>query len=66
MSEQNSEIREEIEKMIFANSPFEILNEAFQNLYPDKTYRACIEDGMEDEVEKKYLDTPSLQKIKIL
>ena len=35
--------------MIFANSPFEILNETFRNLYPEKTYRACIEDGMEDE-----------------
>lgn len=35
--------------MIFVNSPFEILNEAFQNLYPDKKYRACIEPEMEDD-----------------
>ena len=35
--------------MIIANTPFEILNEAFRNLYPEKTNIACIEDGMEDE-----------------
>lgn len=35
--------------MIFVNSPFEILDEAFRSLYPDKTYRACIEADMKDE-----------------
>lgn len=35
--------------MIFANSPFEILDKAFHNLYPDKEYKACIETDMKDE-----------------
>lgn len=29
--------------MIFINSPFTILDEAFRGLYPDKKYKACIE-----------------------
>lgn len=35
--------------MIFINSPFEILDEAFQNLYPKKEYKACFEPELEDE-----------------
>lgn len=35
--------------MVFINSPFEILNKAFENLYPEKAYRACIEPEMKDE-----------------
>ena len=31
------------ENMIFVNSPFKILDEAFRGLYPDKKYKACIE-----------------------
>lgn len=35
--------------MIFINSPFEIIDKAFRNLYPDKEYKACIEVDMKDE-----------------
>lgn len=35
--------------MIFINSPFEILDEAFRSLYPDKKYRACIEEEVKDD-----------------
>lgn len=35
--------------MIFINSPFEILDEAFRRLYPDKKYRACIETEVKDD-----------------
>lgn len=37
------------ESMIFINSPFEILDEAFRSLYPDKKYRACIEEEVKDD-----------------
>ena len=36
-------------RMIFINSPFEILDEAFRSLYPDKKYRACIEEEVKDD-----------------
>lgn len=35
--------------MIFLNSPFEILDEAFHNLHPDKKYKAYFEINMEDD-----------------
>lgn len=35
--------------MIFVNSPFEILDESFRNLYPKKEYKACFEPELEDE-----------------
>ena len=35
--------------MIFINSPFTILDEAFRGLYPDKKYKACIEPSMKDD-----------------
>ena len=35
--------------MIFQNSPFEILDKAFKNLYPDKSYIAFIDVDMKDE-----------------
>lgn len=35
--------------MIFQNSPFEMLNKAFKNLYPDKNYIAYIDVDMKDE-----------------
>lgn len=35
--------------MIFSNSPFEMLNKAFKNLYPDKNYIAYIDVDMKDE-----------------
>lgn len=34
--------------MIFINSPFTILDEAFRGLYPDKKYKACIEPDIKD------------------
>lgn len=37
------------ENMIFINSPFTILDEAFRGLYPDKKYKACIEPSMKDD-----------------
>lgn len=37
------------ENMIFVNSPFKILDEAFRGLYPDKKYKACIEPSMKDD-----------------
>lgn len=37
------------EKMIFINSPFAILDEAFRSLYPDKKYKACIEPSIKDD-----------------
>lgn len=37
------------ENMIFINSPFAILDEAFQSLYPDKKYKACIEPSIKDD-----------------
>lgn len=41
--------------MIFENSPFELIDEAFKNLYPEKEYRACIEpDITDDQGEKAY------------
>lgn len=36
------------ENMIFINSPFAILDEAFRSLYPDKKYKACIEPSIKD------------------
>lgn len=39
--------------MIFQNSPFEMLNKAFKNLYPDKTYIAFIDVDMKDESGEK-------------
>lgn len=46
------------ENMIFINSPFAILDEAFRSLYPDKKYKACIEmtamlKGSQDQNEKE-------------
>lgn len=35
--------------MIFVNDPFEILNKAFSNLYPEKQYKACFMTELEDE-----------------
>lgn len=35
--------------MIFINSPFTILDEAFRGLYPDKKYKACIEPNIKDD-----------------
>lgn len=35
--------------MIFINSPFAILDEAFRSLYPDKKYKACIEPSIKDD-----------------
>ena len=35
--------------MIFVNSPFAILDEAFRSLYPDKKYKACIEPSIKDD-----------------
>lgn len=35
--------------MVFVNSPFEIIDKAFRNLYPEKEYKACIELDMQDE-----------------
>ena len=35
--------------MIFINSPFAILDEAFRSLYPDKKYKACIEPDIKDD-----------------
>ena len=35
--------------MIFQNSPFEILDKAFKNLYPGKSYIAFIDVDMKDE-----------------
>lgn len=35
--------------MIFQNSPFEMLDKAFKNLYPDKSYIAYIDVDMKDE-----------------
>lgn len=37
------------ENMIFINSPFAILDEAFRSLYPDKKYKACIEPSIKDD-----------------
>lgn len=37
------------ENMIFINSPFAILDEAFRGLYPDKKYKACIEPSIKDD-----------------
>lgn len=37
------------ENMIFVNSPFKILDEAFRDLYPDKKYKACIEPSIKDD-----------------
>lgn len=37
------------ENMIFVNSPFKILDEAFRGLYPDKKYKACIEPSIKDD-----------------
>lgn len=37
------------DRMIFINSPFDILDKAFHNLYPEKTYKACIDPNMTDE-----------------
>lgn len=37
------------ENMIFVNSPFAILDEAFRSLYPDKKYKACIEPSIKDD-----------------
>lgn len=39
------------ENMIFINSPFAILDEAFRSLYPDKKYKACIEPSIKDDEE---------------
>ena len=42
-------------KMIFENSPFDLIDKAFKNLYPGKEYRACIEpDITDDQGEKAY------------
>lgn len=42
-------------KMIFENSPFDLIDKAFKNLYPGKEYRACIEpDTIDDQGEKAY------------
>lgn len=35
--------------MIFVNSPFEILDKSFHNLYPEKEYKAHIEPDIQDE-----------------
>lgn len=35
--------------MIFQNSPFEMLDKAFKNLFPDKNYIAYIDVDMKDE-----------------
>ena len=35
--------------MIFVNSPFAILDEAFRSLYQDKKYKACIEPSIKDD-----------------
>ena len=35
--------------MIFQNSPFEMLDKAFKNLYSDKSYIAFIDVDMKDE-----------------
>ena len=35
--------------MIFVNDPFEMLDEAFQNLHPEKEYKACIEPELENK-----------------
>lgn len=35
--------------MIFVNDPFEILDEAFRNLHPEKEYKACIEPELENK-----------------
>lgn len=41
--------------MIFENSPFELIDKAFKNLYPGKEYKACIEpDITDDQGEKAY------------
>lgn len=37
------------ENMIFINSPFAILDEAFRSLYPDKKYKACIGPSIKDD-----------------
>ena len=43
------------EKVIFENSPFEMIDKAFKRLYPEKEYRACIEpDITDDQGEKAY------------
>lgn len=39
--------------MIFINSPFAILDEAFRSLYPDKKYKACIERNGSEKTEKR-------------
>lgn len=39
--------------MIFQNSPFEMLDKAFKNLYPDKSYIAFIDVDMKDESGEK-------------
>ena len=42
-------------KVIFENSPFEMIDKAFKRLYPEKEYRACIEpDITDDQGEKAY------------
>lgn len=35
--------------MFFKNSPFEILEQAFNELYPDKKYTAYLSPGLQDE-----------------
>lgn len=35
--------------MFFKNSPFEILEQAFKELYPDKKYTAYLSPGLQDE-----------------
>ena len=35
--------------MLFENSPFNILNTVFKNLYPNKRYRAFFDFEMKDE-----------------
>ena len=39
--------------MIFQNSPFEMLDKAFKNLYPDRSYIAFIDVDMKDESGEK-------------
>lgn len=34
--------------MIFENDPFELLNKAFRNLYPEKEYKACFLQDIRD------------------
>ena len=34
----------------FVNSPFDLLQEAFRKLYPEKKYQAVFSDGIKDGV----------------